>query len=71
MKGDNMVRTIVKDGYVGGRVKKILQDNLDAWTQKRGIVKTEVIIFLLSRFLLDKKLQKQFMEWYERKVVVE
>ena len=66
-----MVRTIVKDGYVGGRVKKILQDNLDAWTQKRGIVKTEVIIFLLSRFLLDKKLQKQFMEWYERKVVVE
>ena len=71
MKGDNMVRTIVKDGFVGGRVKKILQDNLDAWTQKRGIVKTEVIIFLLSRFLLDKKLQKQFMEWYERKVVVE
>ena len=63
-KGTIMVRVARREGYIGGRVSVKLQNQLTKWADDCLKSKTDIVEFLVKRFLEDEEIQKEFKKEY-------
>ena len=59
-----MVRIPRKKGYIGGRVSIKLQNRLTKWADDCLKSKTDIVEFLVNKFLEDEKIQNEFKKEY-------
>lgn len=55
-----------KNGYIGGRIGKRLQESTHRWADEHLCAKSEILEFALHRFLIDKQMQDDFLNKQSR-----
>jgi hypothetical protein len=51
-----------KEGYIGGRVPKRLQNEFTKWTDDHMKSKTDIIEFCIQKFLAETSCQDEFLK---------